>query len=104
MSSSEATEKILAAVKGVSGLRPAMPVSEEHAHWLPGDWEGLAVDLDPDGGHYRLKANPQPLPPLLERVCEAVRPVLAGTPWERANLRLVVTDIDGSAFSACTNE
>jgi hypothetical protein len=98
MSASEAKEKVLAAVKAVSGLRPAMPVSEEHASWLPGDWEALAVDLDPGVVQVRLIATRLPLPPLLEQACEAIRPVLAGTTWEHANLRLVVTDIDGAAF------
>jgi hypothetical protein len=94
-----AVEKILAAVHSVEGLRPATPVSQPTSTWLPWDWEGMAVDLEDGVVQVRMIALSLPLGPLLDRARESVRPVLAGTPWERAKLRLVVTDIDGAAFT-----
>jgi hypothetical protein len=94
----EAVEKIIDAIKGVAGLRPATPVSPETT-WLPVDWEGMAVDLTPEVVQIRLIASRLPIPPLLDLAAEAVRPVLTGTEWEKARLRLVVTDLDGAAFT-----
>jgi hypothetical protein len=97
--SEAAVEKILAAVHSVEGLRPATPVSQPVSTWLPRDWEGMAVDLEDGVVQVRVIALRLPLPPLLERASESMRPALAGTPWEHAKLRLVVTDIDGAAFT-----
>lgn len=94
----EAVEKIIVALKGVPGLRPATPVSPGTT-WLPVDWEGMAVDLTPEVVQIRLIASRLPIPPLLDLASEAVRPVLVGTEWEHARLRLVVTDLDGAAFA-----
>jgi hypothetical protein len=94
----EAVEKIVGAIKDVAGLRPATPVSPETT-WLPVDWEGMAVDLTPEVVQIRLIASRLPIPPLLDRASEVVRPVLVGTEWENARLRLVVTDLDGAAFA-----
>jgi hypothetical protein len=94
----EAVEKIIRAIKGVAGLRPATPVSPETT-WLPVAWEGMAVDLTPEVVQIRLIATRLPIPPLLDLASEAVRPVLVGTEWENARLRLVVTDLDGAAFA-----
>ncbi|WP_328447099.1 MULTISPECIES: hypothetical protein [unclassified Amycolatopsis] len=98
MIAGEAVEKIVVAIKGVPGLRPATPVSPGTT-WLPVDWEGMAVDLTPELVQIRLIASRLPIPPLLDRATEVVRPVLAGTEWENARLRLVVTDLDGAAFA-----
>jgi hypothetical protein len=98
LTASEATERILAAVNAVEGLRAAMLISQQNASWIPWDWEGSAVSLEPDLVQVRVIALRLPLPPLLELASAAVRPTLAGTPWEQAKLRLVVTDIDGAAF------
>lgn len=99
LTASEVTELILAAVNSVPGLRPAMLLSQQNASWIPWDWEGSAVSLDTELVQVRVIALCLPLPPLLELASVAIRPTLAGTPWERAKLRLVVTDIDGAAFS-----
>ncbi|MFI5584966.1 hypothetical protein ACIA5G_08045 [Amycolatopsis sp. NPDC051758] len=97
MTANEAVEKIVGALRAVDGLRPATPVSPETT-WLPVDWEGMAVDLSPELVQIRLIATRLPIPPLLDQAAELVRPVLAGTEWEKARLRLVVTDVDGAAF------
>ncbi|MFD9963893.1 hypothetical protein [Amycolatopsis sp. NPDC058986] len=99
MSADEVTEKLVGAVKAIPGLRPATPIAEEATTWLPWDWDGFAVELSAELVEIRLIATRLPLPPLLARATEAVRPLLAGTEWEKATLRLVVTDIDGAAFS-----
>ncbi|MEV6830592.1 hypothetical protein [Amycolatopsis sp. NPDC051102] len=97
MTAAEAVEKIVGALNEVDGLRPATPVSPETT-WLPVSWDGMAVDLGPEVVRIRLIATRLPIPPLLERAAAAVRPVLAGTEWEKARLRLEVTDLDGAAF------
>jgi hypothetical protein len=76
-----------------------MLLSQQNASWIPWDWEGSAVSVDVELVQVRVIALCLPLPPLLELASAAIRPTLAGTPWERAKLRLVVTDIDGAAFS-----
>jgi hypothetical protein len=99
----EAVEKIVGALEAVAGLRPATPVSPGTT-WLPVDWAGQAVDLSAEVVQIRLIATRLPLPPLLEQAAAAVRPVLAGTEWEGARLRLVVTDLDGAAFGRPTSQ
>ncbi|WP_020669295.1 hypothetical protein [Amycolatopsis nigrescens] len=99
MTATELTGKLLAALAGVTGLRPATPADPPTASWMWWDWDSLAIDLDEDAVRIRLVATELPLPPLLHRATEAIRPVLAGTRWENAILRLVVTDIDGAAFT-----
>lgn len=98
MTAAEAVERIVGALKEIDGLRPATPVSPETT-WLPVDWEGMAVDLSAEVVQVRLIATRLPIPPLLDRAADAVRPVLAGTEWAEARLRLVVTDLDGAAFA-----
>ena len=103
MTAAEAVEKIVGALAAVDGLRPATPVSPETT-WLPVDWAGLAVDLAADVVQIRLIATRLPLPPLLDQAAAVVRPILAGTEWEHARLRLVVTDLDGAAFARPTSQ
>lgn len=91
MTAEEAVERIVGALAEVAGLRPATPS-------LPMGREGMAVDLSPEVVQVRLIATRLPIPPLLDRAARAVRPVLTGTEWENARLRLVVTDLDGAAF------
>jgi hypothetical protein len=88
----EAVERIVGALAEVAGLRPASPS-------LPMARADTAVDLSPEVVRIRLIATRLPIPPLLDRAVRAVRPVLAGTQWENARLRLVVTDLDGAAFT-----
>ncbi|WP_410637508.1 hypothetical protein [Amycolatopsis sp. lyj-346] len=89
----EAVGRIVGALAEVDGLRPATP--EPVAAWLPSD---PAVGLSAERVEIRLVATRLPIPPRLDRAAEAVRAVLAGTEWENARLRLVVTDLDGAAF------
>ncbi|WIY04656.1 hypothetical protein QRX60_12690 [Amycolatopsis mongoliensis] len=103
MTAAEAVAKIVGALAAVDGLRPATPISPE-ATWLPVDWAGLAVDLTADVVELRLIATRLPIPPLLEQATAVVRPLLAGTEWENARLRLVVTDLDGAAFARPTSQ
>ncbi|MFI5607525.1 hypothetical protein [Amycolatopsis sp. NPDC051903] len=78
---------IVAALDEVAGLRPAVALGV-----------AAAVELGPDTVQVRLIATRLPLPPLLEQAEAVVRPVLAGTEWAGAKLRLVVADLDGGAF------
>ncbi len=94
MTARDAVERILGVLEAVDGVRPALPVA----------WDTLAVDLGPDVVEIRLIATRLPIPPLLDRAAEAVRPVLAGTEWANARLRLVVTDLDGAAFARATSQ
>lgn len=94
----ETTEKLLAALDGVTGLRPATPTAESTAARIPWDWDGIAIELDEDIVRIRLVATRLPLPPLLRAAADALRPVLVGTQWEDATLRLVVTDLDRDAL------
>ncbi|MEU4249649.1 hypothetical protein AB0F15_19780 [Amycolatopsis sp. NPDC026612] len=91
MTAGETVERIIGALEAVDGLRPATPESA----WWPA---GTAVDLSAERVEIRLIATRLPIPPLLDRAAELVRPVLAGTEWAGARLRLVVTDLDGAAF------
>ncbi|SFA77126.1 hypothetical protein SAMN05216266_101331 [Amycolatopsis marina] len=93
----EITEKLLAALGTVPGLRPATPTAESTAARIPWDWDGIAIDLDDDVVRIRLVATRLPLPPLLRSAADVLRPVLVGTQWEAATLRLVVTDLDRDA-------
>ncbi|MFB9689623.1 hypothetical protein [Amycolatopsis plumensis] len=91
MTAAEAVERIVGALAQVDGLRPATPA-------VPMGRDGAAVDLTAERVEIRLIATRLPIPPLLDQAAEAVRPVLAGTAWANARLRLVVTDLDGAAF------
>jgi len=90
----EAVDKIVGALEMVDGVRPALPVA----------WDTPAVELGPEVVEIRLIATRLPIPPLLDRAAQAVRPVLAGTEWANARLRLVVTDLDGAAFARATSQ
>ena len=103
MTGAEAVEKIVGALEAVDGLRPATPVSPATT-WLPVDWAGLAVDVSAEVVEIRLIATRLPIPPLLDQAAAVVRPVLVGTEWENARLRLVVTDLDGAAFARPTSQ
>jgi len=100
LTASEAAEAIFAAVNGIPGLRPAMLISQQNVSWIPWEWEGSAVKLEPELVQVRVIALSLPLPPLLDAASAAMRLVLLGTPWEHAKLRVIVTDIDGAAFTA----
>ncbi|MBF6247460.1 hypothetical protein IU471_28425, partial [Nocardia elegans] len=95
----ETRDKIVAAVGGVSGLRPATPLGAGDPAWWPWDTRRYAVDLGPTTVEVRVIAAALPLPPLLNLAAEAVRGVLHGTRWENAAVRLVVTELDAAAFA-----
>lgn len=97
-SRTEATARLLAAIRSVPGLRPAYPMPRVGpTQRLPWDPAGLAVDLG-DTVEVRLVATALPLPPLLDQAETACRTALADTPWARAALRLVITDLDAAAL------
>ncbi|MGV9296012.1 MULTISPECIES: hypothetical protein [Amycolatopsis] len=86
------------ALSAIDGLRPAMSAAAEIS-WLPTDPAGGSVDLTPESVEVRLVALRLPLPPLLSAAETRVRELLEGTEWADARIRLVVTDIDGAAFT-----
>lgn len=97
-SRTEATDRLLAAIRSVAGLRPACPVPRVGpTQRLPWDPAGLAIDLG-DPVEIRLVATALPLPPLLAQAETACRTALADTPWADAALRLVITDLDAAAL------
>ncbi|MBF6436425.1 hypothetical protein [Nocardia cyriacigeorgica] len=99
MAAEDVIDKIIGAVEGISGLRPATPIVRENATWWPWDARKYAVDLTERAVVVRVVAATLPLPPLLDLAGKAIGLVLAGTPWERATLRLVVTELDAAAFT-----
>lgn len=92
-------DRILGAAESVTGIRPAVPIIREDLAPFPWDSRKFAVDLTPEVVEVRVIAAALPLPPLLERTAAAIRAVLAGTAWEGAELRLVVTELDAAAVS-----
>ncbi|MFD2468208.1 hypothetical protein [Amycolatopsis silviterrae] len=86
------------ALSTVDGLRPATSAAAEIS-WLPTDPAGGSVDLTAESVEVRVVALRLPLPPLLSAAEDRVREVLDGTEWSGARIRLVVTDIDGAAFT-----
>ncbi|WP_020663895.1 hypothetical protein [Amycolatopsis benzoatilytica] len=91
--------KVADAVAGIDGLRPATNLAAEIS-WLPTDPSGGAVDLTATEVEVRLVALQLPLPPLLALAETAVREALDGTEWADAHVRLVVTELAGSAFGS----
>ncbi|MFD9737943.1 hypothetical protein [Umezawaea sp. NPDC059074] len=98
MTSTEVAEKLLAALRGVPGLRPATPPVKPTVPWVPWDWDTLALDLGAEVVEVRVVATALPLPPLLAEATHALREVLRHTPFANALLRIVVTDLDAGAL------
>lgn len=94
-------EKFLAALRAVPGVRPATP---RVGAKLPWDLDLLAIDVGTEVVEVRLVALRLPLPPLLRMAENALRPVLADAGCGKALLRLVITDIDASAFETGRDE
>ncbi|GAB3352262.1 hypothetical protein [Amycolatopsis echigonensis] len=94
----EMAGKLADALSAVDGLRPATSAAAEIS-WLRTDPAGGSVDLTSDAVEIRLVALRLPLPPLLSAAEAQVRETLDGTEWAGARIRLVVTDIDGTAFT-----
>jgi hypothetical protein len=96
--SPELAEKLIAALRGVPGLRPATPPVKPTASWVPWDWDALAVDLGADVVEVRVVATALPLPPLLAHATTVLGAVLRHSAFEAATLRIVVTDLDAAAL------
>lgn len=86
---------LLAALRSVPGLRPATPLATTLVPW---DLDLLAVDVTDRVVELRLVAFALPLPPLLQQAETVLRQALSTTGQPAAVLRLVITDIDASAF------
>lgn len=93
----ELIDDIVGAIETVDGLRPATPPVPQNATWLPLAGNRYAVDLGPAVVEVRVVATALPLPPLVDKVTAAVRPVLEHTEWARARLRVVVADLSAEA-------
>lgn len=86
---------LLEALRDVPGLRLSVPSTHT---LVPVD--RLAItDIGDTVVELRVVALELPLPPLLARAEKALRGALLGTAWANARLRLVVTDLDASAFA-----
>jgi hypothetical protein len=95
----ELTASLLSALRDVPGLRAATPSTTAVAANLPWDIDVMAVDISEDVVEIRIVALSVPIPPLTEAAGAVLRAVLAGTAWENASLRLVVTDVDAAALT-----
>ncbi|MGW5383253.1 hypothetical protein [Nocardia sp. NPDC003963] len=95
----ELSDKIIDAVAATPELRPAAPIICEHAGWWPLDPRRYAVGLSATVVEVRVVATGLPLAPLLDSLAAAIRPLLPGTRWESAELRLVVTELDATALT-----
>ncbi|GHF33828.1 hypothetical protein FHX82_005331 [Amycolatopsis bartoniae] len=92
----ELVARLLTALSTIDGLRPAPPLMRT----VPGrNLDALAIDADTELVQIRLVATALPLPPRLAEAAEAVAKALVGTPYAGAHVRLVVTDVDGAAFT-----
>ncbi|UGT55977.1 hypothetical protein [Nocardia asteroides] len=96
----ETTDRIIAAIDAVDGAHPAVPMGLQNSRWLPWNAGRAAVDLGETVVEIRVVATTLPLPPLLEKLDAAVRPVLATTRWADAVLRVHVVDLHVDAFDA----
>ncbi|WP_280382263.1 hypothetical protein [Nocardia wallacei] len=92
-------DAVVAAIDSVDGLRPAGPIGLQNAKWLPLNGNRYAVDINESAVEIRVAATALPLPPLLDELAAAVRALLAPTPRASATLRIVVTELDATAFS-----
>ncbi len=101
--SSELAEKLIAALRGVHGLRPATPSVKPTTSWVPWDWDTLAVDLGAEVVEVRVVATALPLPPLLAEATAVLGDVLRHSAFAAATLRIVVTDLDAAALRGETD-
>lgn len=94
------TDRIVAAIDAVDGAHPAVPMGLHNSRWLPWNAGRAAVDFGESVVEIRVVATTLPLPPLLDKLDAAVRPALAGTPWDGARLRVHVVDLHVDAFDS----
>lgn len=95
----EMIEAIVGAIEEVEGLRPATPFGLDTVGWRTRAGKSYAVDLAREVVEIRLVASRLPLPPLLDRLTDAVRSLTQDTRWAGATVRLVVSELDANAFS-----
>ncbi|MFD4640582.1 hypothetical protein ACFWN2_24915 [Lentzea sp. NPDC058436] len=88
--------ELLKALEKVEGLRPSTPASAPARSWIPWDVDTLAIDVEDGLVCVRVVATRLPLS--LDEAGASLRAVLLGTPWEKAVLRIVVTDVDKRAL------
>ncbi|MCG8926749.1 hypothetical protein [Lentzea sp. CC55] len=88
--------ELLKALEKVEGLRPSTPASVPARSWIPWDVDMMAVDVTDEQVCVRVVATSLPLS--LDEAGAALRAVLVGTRWEKAVLRIVVTDVDKRAL------
>ncbi|WP_067828852.1 hypothetical protein [Nocardia inohanensis] len=94
----ELIEAIVDAIEEVEGLRAVAPFGLEAVTRLPRGGRAYAVELGPELVEIRLAASSLPLQPLLDRLTAAVRALLRSTEWADATVRLIVAELDASAF------
>jgi len=90
--------RVAAAVHTVEGLSLQVPLRTQALRWGGGE-AALAVTVHRDRVEVRVVAHQLPLPPLIDRAAVAVRATLAGSGWDRAPLRVVVTELTAAAFT-----
>ncbi|MGV9679367.1 hypothetical protein ACWDSJ_29155 [Nocardia sp. NPDC003482] len=91
-------DELVAAIEAVEGLRPAVPFGLPDTGWLPWDRKRAAVEANSALIELRVVATALPLPPLLDRLTERVRAVLAAAGRPDVALRVTVTELDAAAF------
>ncbi|MFC4377268.1 hypothetical protein ACFO5K_24615 [Nocardia halotolerans] len=99
ISETEMIDRIVAAIDAVDDVHPAVPMGLQNTRWLPWNAGRAAVDLTDAVVEIRVVAASLPLHPLLDELDAAVRPLLAGTPWAAARLRVHVVDLHTETFS-----
>lgn len=95
----ELVDRIVATIDAVDGVHPAVPMGLHDSRWLPWNAGSAAVDLTDTVVEIRVVAASLPLSPLLDKLDIAVRPLLDGTPWATARLRVHVVDLHTDAFT-----
>lgn len=88
--------ELLQALEKIEGLRPSTPASAPARSWIPWDVDALAIDVEDGLVCVRVVATRLPLS--LAEAGESLRAVLVGTQWEKAVVRIVVTDVDKRAL------
>lgn len=92
------TGAVLAALKEIPELRPAAPVASSMISWASWDLDRTAVDVDEQTVTIRVVALALPLPPVLARAEALLRKAIDDAGRPEAVLRLVVADLDATAF------
>ncbi|MFD3743336.1 hypothetical protein [Nocardia sp. NPDC058633] len=99
ISETELIDRIVATVDAVDNVYPAVPMGLQNSRWLPWNAGSAAVDLGDTVVEIRVVAASLPLNPLLDELDAAVRPLLDGTPWATARLRIHVVDLHTDVFA-----